>query len=218
MPAVVGFHTNVYDPGFLLNCVTPPKDSLSLARTTKKAMSRFPDNDKLKTLMLLHPGIAIKILYHRYYNVLVAIAERRTRDRKAAEDIAQDALVEAWKNFERLATQNEMLIGPYLVSIVRNKAISCYHHSVKFARKTLADESWNTASREAEVVESERCEILWQSVFSLPPRQHQCIEMRFRLEMSIESISSRLGISRKSVEKRIATGLRRLRNYKSMFY
>ncbi len=181
-------------------------------------MSSCPDSDKLKTLMLVQPGVAIRILYHRYYNALVAIAERRTHDRKAAEDIAQEALVEAWKNFERLATQKELLIGPYLVRIVRNKAITCYHRSAKFTRNTLADEFWNTASQEAEVVESERCEILWLTVSSLPPRQHECIEMRFRCEMSIESISTRLGISRKSVEKGIATGLRRLRNYKSMYY
>ena len=181
-------------------------------------MSSFPDNDKLKTLMLLHPEIAIRILYHRYYSALVTIAERRTHDRKAAEDIAQEALVEAWKNFGRLATQKEILIGPYLVSIVRNKAITCYHRSAKFARNTFADDSWNTASTEAEVVESERCEILWLTVSSLPPRQHECIEMRFRWEMSIEAISTRLGISRKSVEKGIAKGLRRLKNYRSMFY
>ncbi|MDQ2656356.1 MAG: sigma-70 family RNA polymerase sigma factor [Bacteroidota bacterium] len=181
-------------------------------------MSSFSDNDKFKTLILLQPGIAIRILYHRYYKALVCIAEQRTHDRKAAEDIAQEALVEAWRNFERLAKQKDMLIGPYLAGIVRNKAITCYHRSLKSTSNIFREDFWNTASQEAEVVESEKREILWRSVSSLPPRQHQCIEMRFRLEMSIEAISTRLGISRKSVEKGIANGLRRLRNYNSLRY
>lgn len=168
--------------------------------------------------MLVQPGIAIRNLYYQYYKTLVRVAERRTHDRSAAEDIAQEALVEAWRNFERLAKQKEMLIGPFLIRIARNKAITWYHRSAMFTRSTFMEDFWNTVSREVELVESEKREVLWQSVSSLPPRQHQCIEMRFRLEMSIESISARLGISRKSVEKGIAKGLSRLGNYKSLLY
>lgn len=185
-------------------------------------MLGFADTESFKELIITFPSIAIRQLYDHYYKVLVHMAERRTNNQKAAEDIVQDAFAEVWKKFEWLARRKDILIGPYLISVVKKKAITHFHQSHRF-HETSSDvvlealQSTRT-SKEAELIQADRHRMLHDIVSTLPRRERECIQMRFLSEMSIDSISTQLGISRKSVEKGITKGLKRLRKRKQLIY
>lgn len=184
-------------------------------------MPLFPDNETFKELILTWPDLAIKYLYEHYYDPLVRIAERKTHDRKASEDIVQEAFIEIWKKSKTLCAREGFLIGPYLVYLVKKKSITFYHQSIRRQNKSLLDISNQPGAKvstDLEILESDKCNSLRGIVLTLPVRQKECLLMRFFEEMSIGSISVKLGISKKAVEKNITNGLKNLRNYRSVMY
>jgi RNA polymerase sigma factor (sigma-70 family) len=180
------------------------------------------DSEIFKDLILSWPELAIEYLYEHYYSSLIYVAERKTHDRKASEDIVQEAFIEIWKKSRWLGKQKELLIGPYLISVVKFKAITFYHQNAKRDEKKapfLPENLLSTkVSKESEIIQSDKFNTLRGIVSTLPSREQECIEMRFFQEMSIEAISIRLGISKKAVEKNITGGLKRLRKFKSSIY
>lgn len=185
-------------------------------------MAGFANNEIFKDLILAWRDRAIDYLYEHYYNSLVHIAERKTHDRKASEDIVQEALIEVWQKSEWLARQKGLLIGPYLIVVVKHKAITYYYQTAKLGQKKfpypLEDLLSTRISKESEIIQSDKNNTLRDIVSTLPVRERECIEMRFLQEMSIEAIAIRLSISKKGVEKNITSGLKRLRKSKSSMY
>lgn len=185
-------------------------------------MARFAESEKFKDLIIKWPDRAIDYLYENYYNSLVHIAERKTHDRKASEDIVQEAFIEVWQKSEWLISQKGLLIGPYLIGIVKNKAITFYYQTSRLdERKSsfpLGELLSTIVSKESEIIQSDRYKTIRDIVATLPARERECTEMRFFQEMSNEAIALRLGISIKAVEKNITSGLKRLRKSKSSMY
>lgn len=185
-------------------------------------MAAFLDSEKFKDLINVWSDRAIDYLYEHYYHGLVHIAERKTRDRKAAEDIVQEAFIDVWKRSEWLVAQKNLLIGPYLISMVKNKAITLYYHSARLddskSPHILDDLLSAVVSKESEIIQSDKHKTLRDIVATLPARERQCTEMRYFQEMSIEAIATRLGISVKGVEKNITRALKRLRKSKPSIY
>ena len=173
-------------------------------------------NDLIRTW----PNKAIRHLYEHYYNTLVHIAERRTHDRKASEDIVQDVLIEVWKKSE-LINWDGFLIGPYLINLVKKRAINFYYQNSRKLKDPsfILEELLSTnTSKESELIQSDKYQTLKDIIATMPPRERECIEMRYFQEMSVESIAQQLGVTKKAVEKNITKGLKRLRNYKRAMY
>lgn len=185
-------------------------------------MAGIADSEIFKDLILAWRDRTIDYLYEHYYSSLVHIAERKTHDRKASEDIVQEAFIEVWQKSEWLASQKGLLIGPYLISIVKNKAITYYNQTAKLDQRKFPyplEDLLNTKiSKETEIIQSDMAKTLQDIVSILPAREQECIRMRFLQEMSIEAIGLRLDISKKAVEKNITSGLKRLRKFKSSMY
>ena len=185
-------------------------------------MAGFANNEVFKDLLLAWRDRSVDYLYEHYYSSLVHIAERKTHDRKASEDIVQEAFIEVWQKSEWLAMQKDLLIGPYLIGTVKNKAITLFHQRSRLGERrssyVLDDLLSTIVSKESEIIQSDKYQTLRAVVATLPPRERACTEMRFFQEMSIEAIAIRLGISVKAVEKNITSALKRLRRLKSSMY
>lgn len=180
-------------------------------------MPAFPDEAFIDLFRIL-PDKAIKYLYDHYYNELVHIAERRTNDRNAAEDIVQDVLVEFWKKSAEIVKREGFLIGPYLIYLVKYRSINYYKQrasEVKDPVLFLGEIVSTNITKESELIQVDKYYTLKTIVSRMPPRERECIELRYFHEMSVESIATQLGVTRKAVEKNITKGLKRLRNYKS---
>lgn len=185
-------------------------------------MAGFADSEKFKDLLLTWPDRAIDYLYEHYYSALVHIAERKTHDRKASEDIVQEAFVEVWQKSRSLGRRRGFLIGPYLISVVKHKSITFYYQTAKRDEIPVSDLLQHLlstkSSKESDIIQADNNQALRDIVSTLPAREQECIRMRFFQEMSVEAIGVRLGITRKAVEKNITRGLKRLRKFRSSMY
>lgn len=171
-------------------------------------------DESFKDLIRKWPNKAIKLLYDHYYKALVHLAERRTNNRKVAEDIVQDVLIGIWKNSDRI-NWNGFRIGPYLINLVKKRAINFYHQNARIEKNFILERLQSTsASKESDLIQSEQYLTLRAVIAKMPTREKECLEMRYFNEMSLDAISQQLGISKKAVEKNLTKGLKRLRSQK----
>jgi RNA polymerase sigma factor (sigma-70 family) len=184
-------------------------------------MSAFIDSESFRDLIRKWPDYALNLLYKEYYIRLLHIAERKTNNRKASEDIVQEAFIEVWKKSKWIADQKDLLIGAYLVGIVRHKAISFFHLTSRELNRSpdLLHEIMDSyASWESRIVQENTYARLRLIVAALPVRERECIQMKYFQEMSNEAIARELGISKKTVEKHITRGLKILRTQKPIMW
>lgn len=181
-------------------------------------MSAFLDNDSFQELLQKWPGTVIQYLRKRYYHKLVHISEKWTHNREASQDIVNEALIEIWKKSEWLAKQKDLLIGPYLLGIVRFKSITFYHQVTKQEQvqspEVLDELSSSIPSMEAEVIKLDRYNRLRDIVSNLPVTVSACIDMKYFKGMNNDAIATDLGISKKTVEKALARGIKYLQTQK----
>lgn len=144
-------------------------------------MSAVIDSESFRELIRKWPDYAVKVLYDAYYGRLIQVAQRKTIDRKASEDIVQEAFIEVWKKSAWLADQKDLLIGSYLVGIVRNKAISSFHQAsreVSRSPRLMHEIRDHGASRESEITQENTHARLRNIVAALPVRERECIQLK----------------------------------------
>ncbi len=177
-------------------------------------MSARFDNDKFLELAKKWPDTVPLYLHTHFYRKLVRLAEKKTNNRQAAEDIVQDVLIEVWRNIKRLVQEDGFLITPYLLMLVRYRSASFYRYSL-MTRATDPDQMDSLVSAQPVAEEylfarDNRRQIRLLIGF-LPRRERECIQLRYLDGLSNEAVAYRLGISKKTVEKRLQTGIKFLR-------
>jgi RNA polymerase sigma-70 factor (ECF subfamily) len=125
-------------------------------------------------------------------------AFRYAKNRTEAEDIAQDAVVRAWRKRDTL--RNSEARKSWLGTIVRNEALR------EFARKrpTPTDtlEDWQGSEDERVVATVERAD-LHAALARLNKRDRQLVRLRYDEDMTQEAIAGRLGIPLGTVKVRL---------------
>lgn len=186
-------------------------------------MSGLLDNKRFRKLLLAWPEKAIAFLYDSYYKSLLSIAESRTGDRKASEDIVQETFALVWQNRKWLGQQHNKSIQNYLFKVVKNKSISFYRKKVKkdsdrmkYLDGCVNDPIENPA--EANIILTERGNSIKLIISGFPRRERECLVMRFHQDMSIEGIAQQLNISKKAVERSLTSARKRLKKYKATVF
>lgn len=123
-----------------------------------------------------------------------------------AEDIAQDALLRAWRR--RSTLRDDSRRKEWLGTIVRNEAFR--HHSR--VRPDPVDEvdSWEGEEDERIVSTVERAD-LHAALKRLSERDRKLIELRYKEDLTQEAIARRLGIPDGTVKVRLHRVRHRLR-------
>jgi len=180
-------------------------------------MASYLDKEEFRRLLLSWPAKAIHYLYTNHRNSLIRLSEQRTRSRVAAEDIVQEAITAIWEKLDKLGSKKDFAIESYLYAIVRNKSIS-YHNKTREENLSSLDE--NRLSEDAQRVDSianQYVEALWKILYSLPPREQQCVIMRYFQEMAYSEIADLLGITIKAVERNLTSARKRMRKIRYDF-
>jgi len=180
-------------------------------------MSASFDNDMFLTLAKKWPEAAAQYLFKRLYHNLVRISCQRTNNRQASEDIAQDVLVEVWRNLDRLVLQEGFLVVPYLLMLVKKRSITYYRKTT--ITRSVAPDSLDLFRSSLPTVEdsldvTDARDRLLALVDMLPERERNCVHLRYLEGLSNDAVADRLGISKKTVEKRLTSGIRLLRTYR----
>ena len=150
-------------------------------------------------------------LFRVWYPALVRFAEGMLRDRAAAEEVAQEAMVELWRRREQLAPDGSA--RAYLFQSTRNRALNHIRHLRvrERAAEHLAPAAESTPTAHSRVVEAELEAAVRAAVAELPDRCREVFELSRRHGLRYAEIAATLGISVKTVEAQMGKALRVLR-------
>jgi RNA polymerase sigma-70 factor (ECF subfamily) len=123
-----------------------------------------------------------------------------------AEDIAQDALLRAWRR--RSTLRDSARRKEWLGTIVRNEAFR--QHSKRRPDPVDTVESWEGEEDEQIVSTVERAD-LHAALQRLSPRDRKLIELRYEEDLTQEAIARRLGVPDGTVKVRLHRVRHRLR-------
>lgn len=133
-----------------------------------------------------------------------------TDDRNAAEDLVQEAFIRLHRNAHRI--NNPGKVAPYLRSIVLNLARDHNRRGLMSLRhqEALTPPAVPEAP-EDRIVAGDDERMVLDGLRSLPPRQRDCMVLRFYFELTEREIGETLGISPNSVKTHCRRGISALR-------
>ena len=165
-----------------------------------------------ETLQRLRSGehAAFETLFRAHYAGLVGLADSIVRDRGAAEELAQDVMLELWRRRETLAI--ETTVKAYLFRAARNRALNWVRHQRTAERLTPPpDERGPFPPADVELLEGEIQQALREAVSTLPERCRQVFELSRVHGLTYPEIAQSMEISVKTVEAQMGKALRVLR-------
>jgi len=146
---------------------------------------------------------ALALLYQRHYAELVRLAFALTNDWAAAEDLAQEAFVRAWRSERNI--RDPRSAPAYLCTCVVNLA----RRSLR--RRLLERRAWHwRGAGDLRPADPGETLDLLRALACLPARKRACVVLRFYLDLSEADTAAALGVSVGTVKSQTAKALRRL--------
>ncbi|MET0741156.1 MAG: SigE family RNA polymerase sigma factor [Candidatus Nanopelagicales bacterium] len=138
--------------------------------------------------------------FGREYASLVALAHALTGSRSHAEDVAQEAMLAAYRRWDEVSRLD--MPGAWVRRVCANIATSFVRRRVVEARAAL-----RFRSRETDVIAiGGDDEAFWVEVRRLPRRQAQCVALRYVYGCSVAEIATVLGCAEGTVKSHLARG------------
>lgn len=138
--------------------------------------------------------------FGREYASLVALAHALTGSRSHAEDVAQEAMLAAYRRWDEVSRLD--MPGAWVRRVCANIATSFVRRRVVEARAAL-----RFRSRETDVIAiGADDEAFWVEVRRLPRRQAQCVALRYVYGCSVAEIATVLGCAEGTVKSHLARG------------
>ncbi len=149
--------------------------------------------------------------FRAHYAALVVAADRMLGDRAAAEDVAQEAMLELWRRRESFPADTR--IRAYLYQSVRNRALNHIRH-LRVARRAEPELPLPTAPdpADAAALTAELDTAMKAAVGGLPDDVRETFQMSRVDGLTYAEIARTLGVSVKTVEARMGRALRSLRD------
>jgi RNA polymerase sigma-70 factor (ECF subfamily) len=144
----------------------------------------------------------LEALFRRYWPRAYRIAYLIVHDHAAAEDIAQEAFVQAIRRLDRFDRKRRF--APWLGAIVANRAIDWAR--ARAARRESAHEAPEPAAIPEAPVGLYSAELL-SALASLTPEHRAVIVLRYVLEYTPGEIARALDLPRGTVNSRLRRGL-----------
>jgi RNA polymerase sigma-70 factor (sigma-E family) len=159
----------------------------------------------------------ISLLYESHWAGLVRLVWLLLHDQQAAEDVAQDAYIATYRNWDRL--RDEEAAVAYVRRCAVNGARSVIRHLVVVRRETEAEANRADAAGRLTAPSSDVAALmrldgdqLMAALATLPDRQREVIVLRYYSDLSEAQIAEALDISPGSVKTHAYRGLRALRD------
>jgi RNA polymerase sigma-70 factor (ECF subfamily) len=151
---------------------------------------------------------ALAKLYERHAGVLLGLALRIVRDRREAEDLLHDVLLEAWRSARDFDPKRGR-VRTWLAIRMRSRALDL-QKSARVSRNA------GDAGLEAMVDERERTSPdharIRTALAELGPDQRQVLELAYFEGLSCSEIAEQIAIPIGTVKSRLAAGLARMRD------
>ena len=153
---------------------------------------------------------AFESLFRTRYAELVELAEGILRERAAAEDAAQEVMLELWRRRETMVLETSL--RAYLLRAVRNRALNqVRHEQVRRRADPEVLSPGGSAPADRDVLEEEIDSALRRAVAELPQRCREVFELSRVHGLKYAEIARVLDISVKTVEAQMGKAIRVLR-------
>jgi RNA polymerase sigma-70 factor (ECF subfamily) len=155
---------------------------------------------------------AFDVVFRTYYGSLVGFAESLLHSREAAEDLAQDVMLELWRRREQLVLTDSL--RSYLLRAVRNRAFNELRRVKTAKRKEplVRDDEATPALGALRLEDEELDAAIAVAVDALQAPLRETFVMSRREGLKYQEIATRLGVSVKTVEARMGKALKELRD------
>lgn len=169
------------------------------------------DDDALIVRFAAGDQSAARLLTERHLGRVLALATRMLRDTAEAEDVAQEALMRAWRNASKWEP-GRAKFSTWLHKVALNL---CYDRLRKRKSSSLdevAEPVDDRASAQDGMEADERLSVLKSAIAALPERQRAAIQLRHFEERGNDETAEILGVSVEAVESLLSRGRRALRD------
>ena len=169
-------------------------------------MNTDRSDEQLVVATLSGDDAAAGQLFDRYWSIAWRTAYGIVGRRAAADDVAQDAMAQAFVGLERFDRSRPF--GPWLRRIVANRALN----EVRAARRStgLADEVPDRVDWVGQTLD--RAELV-AALADLPPERRDVVVMRYWLDQTPTEIADALELPAGTIHSRLARGLEQLRQH-----
>ncbi len=151
-----------------------------------------------------------------YSTLMLRTAMMIVEDRDIAEDVVQDALIQAWQHLPDLREAGAL--RPWLMRIVVNQCISFKRRLARttaFMRQALSEQEIDLSAQVADHYKGrlERDWDLARAIEALPLKQRVVIVLHYYNGMTLPEMSQMLKTSENTLKKRIQAALSSLRRF-----
>lgn len=187
----------------------PPDEFVDSNETPEQAEQR-----QMVTRALAGDQLAFSSIVDQYSTLMLRTASMIVGDRDIAEDVVQDAFIQAWHHLPDLRKAGAL--RPWLMRIVVNQCISFKRRvarSAAFMRQALSDQETDLIAQAADDHKGrmERDWDLARAIEELPMKQRVVIVLHYYNGMTLPEMSQALNTSENTLKKRIQAALTNLR-------
>jgi len=177
--------------------------------------SRLADED-LMSLVAAGDAGAFAVLYDRHSRAAHSLAYRMTGERRAAEDLAQDAFLKAWRSAGSYRARRGGARA-WLLSVVRNRGVDLLRASASRRRTRQKAEAEAPRSQPSEAFpeawRNTRRERVREALGGIPREQREVLALLHFRGLTQAEVSERLGLPLGTVKGRARLALRKLRDH-----
>lgn len=154
---------------------------------------------------------AYDTVFREWYPVLVRVSGSLLHDTDAAEEVAQEVMLELWRR--RHTLDADVSLRAYLLRSIRNRSLNHLRHlRVRRDTATAVESLYNEPENSDQpVVAKELAEAVRIAIAELPPRCREIFQMSRVDGLKYTEIAESLGISLKTVEAQMGKALRIMR-------
>jgi RNA polymerase sigma-70 factor, ECF subfamily len=164
---------------------------------------------ELVSLMRCGDVTAYTEIYHRYASQMYVMARNATGDAAVAEDIVQEVFVALWQQRTQSAP---IVLKGWLLIATRFQVLKTFRHNKSnHAFQTRLQRLNNNLDHGDPLQYRELQRIIPAALLSLPPDQQRIFRLHREDELTYRQIAEQLGVSVKTVEKKMTLALRHLR-------
>ena len=172
------------------------------------------DRDLVLRLQRRDPQ-ALAELYDRYGRIAFALILRVVRDNRIAEDLVQETFLRLWNRVHAFEAANGAL-GPWLLSLARNRAIDYLRSGTGRDRRSLDLEAANHPSlytcMESDLLFSDSARRVNSAIQKLSAQQREVVELAYFEGLSQSEMADRLGQPLATVQIWLRAALNSLRD------